>query len=144
MSDSMCSRQMSMVRMVSSTLISRSSAMCSLSCNISCWMGCMVSSLSVTLCSFVRQPQTEAGRYYLRVMRRKKAKREEIERVKREAQEKAERDRLAQELARQEQEDDADAESGDDGDELKKFQKRVSWSIAVTSCFFCRAVTIIA
>ena len=73
---------------------------------------------------FLREPQSEAGRYYIRMRSRKRAKKAEIERVKREAQERAERERLAQERLKQEQEEDADGEG--DGDELNRFQKRVS------------------
>lgn len=85
---------------------------------------------------FLREPNTEAGRYYSRVLKRKLAKQAEIERVKQEA-ERVERERLAQERLKQEQQDDADGESDDEKDELKKFQKRVMCScltLFVTQC----------
>ena len=79
------------------------------------------------LLRFVREPNTESGRYYLRQLKRKRTKLEEAERIRREARERAERERREQERKQREMEGDADGESDDDGDELKKFQKRVSF-----------------
>jgi len=74
---------------------------------------------------FVREPHTEAGRYYSRALKRRRAKIEEVERIRTEAREKAERERLAQERIKREQAADADGESDEEKDELKKFQKRI-------------------
>ncbi|XP_067931769.1 SURP and G-patch domain-containing protein 1-like [Watersipora subatra] len=81
-------------------------------------------SLSNGSLRFLREPQTEGGRYYIRQVKRKHAKRAEAERIRREEMEKAERERLAQERLKLEQEEDADAESDDEKDEQKRAQKR--------------------
>lgn len=88
---------------------------------------------------FVREPHTEAGRYYTRALKRRRAKIEEVERIRREAREKAEREQLAQERIKREQAADADGESDDEKDELKKFQKRV----CIIRGLICTVITLL-
>ena len=53
---------------------------------------------------FVREPDTEAGKYYNRVLKRLQSKCEEDERARREAKERMERERKEKERERQERE----------------------------------------
>jgi len=76
------------------------------------------------LCRFLREPNTESGKYYVRLLKRKRAKLAEIEKLKLEAQERAERERLAQEKLKRERDEEADGES-DDGSNTGS-SKRVS------------------
>lgn len=67
---------------------------------------------------FAREPHTEAGKYYLRALKRLRAKKAEKEKVEREARE------AAQQI-RAEQERSAEADAEGDGDELRAFQRKV-------------------
>lgn len=94
------------------------------------------------LCRFLREPNTESGKYYVRLLKRKRAKLAEIEKLKLEAQERAERERLAQEKLKRERDEEADGES-DDGSNTGS-SKRVSilfmcdnkWSLSAY-CHHC-------
>lgn len=59
---------------------------------------------------FLREPDSEAGKYYNRVLKRKQAKLEEAERLKREERERAERERAERERAERDRRDRERAE----------------------------------